>query len=139
MKVLQKSLGETRGRGKADTPSSSHEPPMEPGAHVELGSGTHSVFTHFPKDPNCEICLKTKITRASCRRRAGAVMPRAEHFGDLFTADHKVLCEETESRNNNRYAVVVQDFATPVVTILPMQNKNFSGNPEEVNEVLGAE
>ena len=30
----------------------------------------HSVCTHFPKDPNCDICLKTKITRASCRRRA---------------------------------------------------------------------
>ena len=37
-----------------------------------------TVFTHFPKDPNCGICLKTKITRASCRRRANAVMPRAE-------------------------------------------------------------
>ena len=44
----------------ADTSSSSHEIPMEPRAYVEPGSGQHSVFTHFPKDPNCEICLKTK-------------------------------------------------------------------------------
>ena len=61
-----------------DTSSSSHELPMEPRAKVERCSGKHSVFTHFPKDPNCEICIKTKITRASCRRRADAVMPRAE-------------------------------------------------------------
>ena len=63
-----------------DTSKSSHELPMEPRAKVELGSGKHSVFTHFPKDPNCDICLKTKITRASCRRRTGTVVPRAEHW-----------------------------------------------------------
>ena len=33
------------------------------------GSSEHSVYTHFPKDPKCDICLKTKITRASWRRR----------------------------------------------------------------------
>ena len=43
----------------------------------------HSVYTHFLKDPNCDICLRTKITRASCRRRTGTVVPRAENFGDL--------------------------------------------------------
>ena len=61
---------------------------------MELGSGKHSVYTHFPKDPDCEICLKTKITRASCRRRTGTVVPRAEPFGDLITADHKIVSEE---------------------------------------------
>ena len=39
-------------------------------------------------------------------------MPRAEIFVDLITEDHKVLSEESESRNNHRYAVVVQDLAT---------------------------
>ena len=33
-------------------------------------------------------------------------------FGDLITADHKVLNEGSESRNNHRYAVVVQVLAT---------------------------
>ena len=33
----------------AGTSSSSHEPPMEPRAFVEPGSGNQSVFTHFPK------------------------------------------------------------------------------------------
>ena len=70
------------------------------------------LYTHVLKDPNCDICLKTKITKASCRRRTGTVVPRAEHFGDLITADHKVLSESSESRNNHRYAVVVQDWAT---------------------------
>ena len=39
-------------------------------------------------------------------------MSRAENVGDLITADNKVLSEESESRNNHRYAVVVQDLAT---------------------------
>ena len=47
---------------------------------------------------------------APCRRRIGGAVPRAENFGDLITADHKVLSENCESRNNHRYAVVVQDL-----------------------------
>ena len=63
-----------------------HELPMEPRAKVEPVSGKHSVQTYFPKDPNCDICLKTKITKASCRRRAGTVVPRTEHVGDLINS-----------------------------------------------------
>ena len=62
--------------------------------------GKHSVETNFPEDRNCEICQRTKITRAQCRRRIGGAVPRAENFGDLITADHKVLSEGCESRNN---------------------------------------
>ena len=39
-------------------------------------------------------------------------MPRAENFGVLIKADHKVLSDNCESRNNHRYAVVVRDLAT---------------------------
>ena len=74
--------------------------------------GKHSVYTHFPKDQNCEICQRTKITRAPCRRRNGGAVPRAENFGDLITTNHKVLSDNCESRNNHRCAIVVQDLAT---------------------------
>ena len=56
--------------------------------------------------------VTSKITRASCRKRTGTIVPRAENVGDSITADHKVLGEGCESRNNHRYAVVVQDLAT---------------------------
>ena len=92
--------------------SSSHEVSLEPTSKRSEDLGKHSVYTHFPKDRNCEICQRTKITRAPCRRRNGGAVPRAENFGDLITADHKVLSENCESRNNHRYAVVVQDLAT---------------------------
>ena len=83
-------------QGTQDTSKSSHELPMEPVAKVEPGSGKHSVYTRFPKDPNCDICLKTKITWAFWRRLAGTVVPRAELFGELITAGHKVLSEESQ-------------------------------------------
>ena len=74
-------------------------------------SGKQSICTHFPKDRNCDICLRTKITRASCRKRTGTVVSRAEKIGDLITAHHKVPNDNCESRNNHRYAVLVQDLA----------------------------
>ena len=93
--------------------------------------------THHPPGlcPNCGICLRTKITRASCTRRTGTVVPRAERFGDLITADHKVLSGESESRNNHRCAVVVQDLATQWIQSYPCKPE-VSGDPEEV---LGAD
>ena len=117
--------------------SSSHEPSLEPMRRVDVGK--HSICTHFPKDRNCEICRKTKITRVPCRRRIGGAVPRAENFCDLITADHKVFSEGCESRNNHRYAVVVQDLATELIQLYPCKNKNFTGNAEELAKVFGAE
>ena len=103
--------------------SSSHEVSLEPTKKRREDLGKHNVYTHFPKDRNCEICKRTKITRAPCRRRNGEAVPRAEKFGDLITADHKVLCDKCESRNNHRYAVVVQDLATQWIQAYPCKTK----------------
>ena len=92
--------------------SSSHEVSLEPTSTRSEDWGKHSVYTHFSEDRNCEICQRTKITRAPCRRHIGGAVLRAENFGDLTTADHKVLSESCESRNNHRNVTVVQDLAT---------------------------
>ena len=110
---------------------------LEPTPARSKDLGKHSVYTHFPKDRNCEICMRTKITRAPCRRRNGGAVPRAENFGDLITADHKVLCENCESRNSHRYAVVVQDLATQWVQSYPCKTKT-SQETEKLAKVLGA-
>ena len=103
--------------------SSSHEVSLEPTFKRREDLCKHSVYTHFPKDQNCEICQRTKITRAPCRRRNGGAVPRADNFGDLITADHKVLSDNCESRNNHRYAVVVQDLATEWIQAYPCKTK----------------
>ena len=63
--------------------SSSHEASLEPTTKRREDLGKRSVYTHFPKDRNGEICQRTKITRAPCRRRNGGAVHRAEHIGDL--------------------------------------------------------
>ena len=103
--------------------SSSHGLSLEPTLARSADLGKHSVYTHFPKDRNCEICQRTKITRALCRKRTGKPVPRAENFGDLITADHEVLSEGCESRKNHRYAVVVQDLATQWIQSYPCKTK----------------
>ena len=86
------------------------------------------------------ISLKTKIARsASGPKLQGA---RAEDkkakpyleltiFGDLITADHKVLSDNCESRNNHRYAVVVQDLATQWIQAYPCKKKKLQKKPRE--------
>ena len=117
--------------------SSSHEASLEPITKRREDLGKHNVHTHFPKDRNCEICKRTKITRAPCRRRKGEAVPRADNFGDLITADHKVLSDNCESRNNHRYAVVVQDLATQRIQAYPCKNKTSQENPEKLAKVPG--
>ena len=116
--------------------SSSHGSSLEPTPARSADLGKHSVFTHFPKDRNCEICQRTKITRAPCRRRIGGVVPRAENFGDLITADHKVLSEGCESRNNHRYAVVVQDLATQWIQSYPCKTKTSQETQRSLQKFL---
>ena len=73
--------------------SSSHELSLEPTSNRSENLCKHSVYTHSPKDRNCEICEGTKITRVPCRRPIGGAVHRAKNLGDLITADHKVLSE----------------------------------------------
>ena len=115
----------------------SHETSLEPTTKRREDLGKHNVHTHFPKDRNCEICKRTKITRAPCRRRKGEAVPRADNFGDLITADHKVLSDNCESRNNHRYAVVVQDLATQWIQAYPCTKQNFTRKPEKLAKVPG--
>ena len=96
----------------------------------------HSVKTHFPGDRDCEICQRTKITRARCRRRIGRVVSRAENFGDLITADHKVLSESCESRNNHRYAIVVEDLATQWIQSYPRKTKTSQETQRSLQKFL---
>ena len=101
--------------------SSSHEASSEPTTKRREDLGKHNVHTHFHKDRICEICQRAKITRAPCRRRNGGAVPRAENFGDVITADHKVLSENCESRNNHRYAI--EDLATQWIQAYPCKTK----------------
>ena len=94
------------------------------------------MATHFPQDRNCEICKRTKITRAPCRRRNRGAVLRAENVGDLITAHHKVLSDKFESRNNHRYAIVVQDLATQWIQAYPCKTKTSQETQRSLQKFL---
>ena len=102
----------------------------------KCGFGQTQCLFSLPKDRNCEICQRTKITRAPCRRRIGGVVTRAENFGYLITADHKVLSEGCESRNNHRYAVVAQDLATQWILSYPCKTKTSQETERSLRKFL---
>ena len=101
---------------------------------VEPQKRKHSIFTHFSKDRNCGMCLRTKIKRFQFRRRNKESMPRAEQFADVITADHKVLNEGSESWNNH----LGTRSRHSVDTILSLQKQEFAKDGEESTKVFGA-
>ena len=119
--------------------SSSHEPSLEPTPARRENLGKHTVFPHFPEDRNCEICQRTNITRAPCRKRIGGAVPRTKNVGDLITADHKVLSEGCESRNNHRCAVVMQDLATQWIQSYPCKTKTSQETQRSLQKFLEPE
>ena len=117
--------------------SSSHEASLEPTTKRREDLGKHNVHTHFPKDRNCKICKRTKITRAPCRRRNGEAVPRAVNFGDLITADHKVLSDNCESRNNSSIRSRGAGSSHSMDPGVSVQKQNFTRNQEKLAKVPG--
>ena len=93
----------------------------------------------FPKTEIARSVCGPKITRAPCRRRKGEVVPRADNFGDLITADRKVLSDNCESRNNHRYAVVVQDLATQWIQAYPCKTETSQETQRSLQKFLELE
>ena len=108
-------------------------------AKVASKSRKHSIYTHFPKDRNCEVCLRTQIAKSLCRRHTGKAVPRAEKFGDLMAADHKVLHEEGESLNKHLRAVVVQESATQWIQSYPCKTKTSQETEKSSRKCLESE
>ena len=117
--------------------SSSHEASLEPTTKRREDLGKHSVYTHFPKDRNCEICKRTKITRAPCRRRNGEAVPRAVNFGDLITADHKVLSDNCESSKQSSICSRGAGSSHSMDPGVCVQKQNLTRNPEKLAKIPG--
>ena len=67
---------------------------------------------------------------------AEGAVPRAENFGDFITADHQVLSDNCESRNNHRFAVVVQDLATQWIQAYPCKTKTSQETQRSLQKFL---
>ena len=115
--------------------SSSRESSSEPRGTVVSGASTVFIVTSRRTEIVRSV-REPKITRGPCRKRTGTVVPRAGNVGDWITADHKVLSERCESRNNHRYAVVVQDLATQWIRSYPCRTKTSQETQRSLHNFL---
>ena len=116
--------------------SSSHEPSLEPTPSRSVDLGKHTVYTHFPEDRNCEICHGPKSQWA--RAEDAMVEPYLvqKNLLILIAADHKVLSEGCESRNNHRCAIVVQDLTTQWIQSYPWKTKTSQETQRSLQKFL---
>ena len=87
------------------------------------------MFTHYPKDPECGVCRKTKTTRARFQikpKKCVDGIASSTQFGDLITADHTILNAEKESRCRYKHALIVQDDFTNWIERYLMKTKETS-------------
>ena len=99
---------------------SESERPTKRGIKIKEAMYCHSL----PKRPELRSMFANQKYEGSFKKTHWRV-PRAEKFGVLMKADHKVLNEEGESRNNHRYAVVAQDLATQWIQSCPCKTKKL--------------
>ena len=78
----------------------------------------------LPEGPNLRHLLEDQILQGLL----------AEN--DFKTADHKVLSERCDSRNNHRYAVVVQDLATQWLQSYPCKTKTSQETEKSLQKFL---
>ena len=82
---------------KADVPSppsAAKVPRPKRRERVNFCTQSHNEFTHFPLDPNCEICQRAKPQRSGVRSKVYGRpddLPQPKEFGDGITADHAIL------------------------------------------------
>ena len=76
------------------------------------------------------------MTRAPCRKHIGNQVLWADKFGDLITADHKVLNEGGDSRNNHSYSVMEQDLATQWIQYCPCKTKTSQETERSLRKFL---
>ena len=99
----------------------------------------HNVFTHFPKDPNCDICNSCKITREQCRTPIGDQpdgLPKPTKFGESITADHAVVSESDKSKEGDRAALVMQDRYTHWLYAQPLRTKDHKDAKEALAKFM---
>ena len=121
--VEEKSLGDQISSVVTDAGADAlaKDPKSKKGIIGSQPRGNHNVFTHCPKDPNCEVYKKT-TTRARCR-----IKPKKRVDGIAPSVDHKFLEVENESRcGHKKNATVVQDNFTNWMQRYPMKTKDTS-------------
>ena len=86
--------------------------------------GSTIILLIFQNAEIATVCLRTKITNEIFAEGALAKLYHEQRsLVTWLSADHKILNEECELRNNHRHAVVVQDLAIWWIQVYPCESK----------------
>ena len=111
---------------------SDSEHPIKSGNEIEDAQYFHSLL----KRPELRRLLENQNNISLLQETHWRSLPRAENFGNLISADHKVLNEGCESRDNHWYAVVVQDLATQWSQLYPCKTKTSQETQRSLQKFL---
>ena len=102
------------------------------------GIGQALYLYALPEGPKLRHLHEDQENKTRAPGRKLLAQPYLGHkkFGELMTADHKVLREGCESRNNHRYAVVVQIFASQWIRSYPCKTITFQETEKSLQKFL---
>ena len=128
--------------GHRDTSSSSDELPitMESRAKVEPVSGKHGVTVTFRKRPKSRSLLEDENNEGFLQKMCWYSRAQSGRIGDLII--QRITKFPMRTVNRGTQSSICRGgtrLGNPVDTIIPVQNKNFPGDPEEPDEVPGAD
>ena len=72
------------------------------------------------------------------KTRKGEAVPRADNFGDLITADHKVLSGQLRVSKQSSIRSRGTESSYSMDPGVSVQKQNFTRNPEKLAKVLSA-
>ena len=85
------------------------------------------------------IHFETYASRRVCRRNSQDHIRRTTQFCDIITANHRVLIEEGELQNNQRFAIDAQDLATQLIQSYPCKSKTSQKMARILRKFIGPE
>ena len=95
-----------------------------------------TVFILTPRRTELRYLFENQNYKGFLQKTHWYSCARAEHFGDLITANHSFLRDGCESRHNHRYAVVVQDLATQWIQSYPCKTKTSQETQRSLQKFL---
>ena len=111
------------------------EPPRPDPLPAKAPKRKHNLFTHFLKDPNCERASVRKLQEQlvdEVHKVTYSAQPSQERSLLPIT---KSSNGGGESRNNQRFAVAVQDVATQQIQPYSCKPKNITRNGKKSSKV----
>ena len=99
-------------------------------------SRKHQYFHSLPKRPKLRRLFANQNDKGSLQKTHWRSSTSSKkQGGDLITADHKVLNEESESRRQSPVRCRCSKSCHSVDSILPVQNEVFTGDGKEFTKV----